>query len=152
MGHEHTHEAALGDGVDLDVGQERPPRVGAFLEGRAVGQLQALHDPVGYAPGAEDLELRVVEVGVLVIAAAADERVGDAHERGGGRFDLEQARGLVLRRLQEADEEAEPQSGRGGGGDERAATPHHVEVIAEVEGALGGSGRRDVGKGLHARS
>ena len=122
-------------------------RVGDVLEGPLVGELEPLHHLLAQALRAQHLELGVVEVGVLPVAPGAhQQRVGDGHERGRRRLDLQHARRPGTRASAGA-----PPPARRAGPPPRSATisvraaPEQVGVVAEVDLALADE------RGLHGR-
>jgi hypothetical protein len=103
-------------------------------------QLEPIDHALADALRGEDLELRVVEVGVLPIAAGPDAGRGlvDAQERRNGRFDLQERRRAVLGDLKERDQDPEAQADHGAGGHQQALAPEELEVVTNVEVALRG--------------
>ena len=83
-----------------DIACEQPGGIAGLLEGALVFELQLINHLVGNGFRLDDLELCVVEVGVLPVAPAAHESFVDAHEEGDGRLDLHHRLRLILGHLQ----------------------------------------------------
>ncbi len=151
VGDLHRDHERLGNGLHLEPAHEEPGRVGAALEGRLIGELEALHHPLRQGPGVEDVELGVEELAVPDRVARHHEGVRHVHGGGSGGGDLEQRAGPKLGRLHLGDQDREAEASKDRGQDEQPASPEEVRVVTPVHLPLRGerrSGRRQASHAL----